>query len=217
MTEAPRRRLRRPPTGAVVACGLLLAACATAGTAATPSADVSPAAATTTLSAAVDGASILANALAAYQPGYAFSSRVVVNGAEALTVSGRTMAGSSEMLLRSGDGGVEYVIVGEGQWARTPGGTWDLVSDGGSAPPLDPLASPDAVRVVSEGAGVLLEATYPAAEFGLSGADLVVTLTIEEGLLVSARYAAEEDGARAEVETSFEPATDTTPITAPAA
>ena len=219
-TEPLPSHRRRPRFGAVIACGLLVASCSspaplvdssTITTVASPKTNPTPV-------ASGDGASILDTALARYRAGYEFSSQVVVNGISAVTVAGRNVSGSSLMIIQSGDGEVEYLVIGPQQWARTPDGIWDAVSDSTTPPPLEPLSSPRSVQVTSEsGTIVTLEAAYAAEVFQVSGPDLRVTLTIDAGWLTSARYSMDQGGATAAVETTFGVLSDTTPITAPSA
>lgn len=215
-TDAPSHVRRRPRFGAVVAFGLVLTACSGNGAAVAPS-STTAFSSNSTAGAVQDGHSLLVAALDRYQPGYEFTSRVTIDDTTAVLVEGRSVAGAADMAIDAGDGRVEYLVVGNAQWARTPDGEWDLLSEGdGATAPLESLAAPASVRVDSaSGAKVILVATYPAAAFQLDGLDLVVTLILQDGGLVSAGYVSERDGAWAAVHTDFRTLTHTTAITAP--
>jgi len=206
---------QRPLLGAVVAFALVLAGCSSGNDTVAEATTTAQLPSQTTTAPQADA--VLQAALARYDAGYEFSSRVLVNGAVAVDVDGRHVSGSSHMTIRSGDGEVEYLIIGGSQWARTSGGEWDVVSEGdASQPPLLPLKSPSAVEIViDDSSEVTIQATYPASAFELAGNDLQVTLTIEDGRLSKAGYASAQDGADATVETTFRPLSDFTPITAP--
>lgn len=192
----------------------MLVACSGTATAPTTVAPTSSTASPSSLSAEA----VLAEALDAYAAGYEFSSEAIVGEQTAAVVDGRHIGGSAQMAITSGDGEVEYLVVGDTRWARSgPDELWTVVSqDQAPRSPLDALAAPTDVDVVSEsGSGATLEAVYPAQVFGLSGPDLTVTLVIDSGRLVSASYATMHDGAEGAVTTTFRPLSDTTPITAP--
>lgn len=214
-TDRLSRPGQRPLLGAVVAFALLLGACSNGGGAVVD--PTTTAQLPTQTSATPEARSILQSSLARYDAGYEFSSQVVVNGSVAIDVDGRHVSGSSQMNITSGDGEVEYLIVGGSQWATTPGGEWEVVSEGeATSPPLQPLKSPTALEVATmSGSEVKLTARYPASVFDLTGDDLQVTLSTEDGLLVSARYETTQGDAAATVETTFGPLTDFTPITTP--
>jgi hypothetical protein len=162
---------------------------------------------------------MLRAALDRYESGYSFVSEAHVGGERAIRVAGRQVEGSSQLLLTSGDGTIEYLVVGGNQWARTPEEAWDVVSEGdGVSAPLAALASPLGVTVTEATATrTEVTATYRANAFGLDGDDLVVVVKLENGLLASAAYETTDGGVVATVITTFMPLTDTTPITAPAA
>jgi hypothetical protein len=166
----------------------------------------------------VDGPALLADALAAYEAGYEFNSRAIVNGAPAVVVDGRMVAGVSEMMVSSGDATVEYLTAGPQQWTRLEGGEWDLIADDAAAgSPLAIFTAPTALVPESvTGDTVVLRATYPAGPFGLAGDTVDVRLTVTGGFLTETAYVAAQP-VRAEVTTSFRPLTDTTPITPPPA
>ncbi len=217
-TSAPPRLRPRPRFGAVVAFGLMLAACSAAEPAAAPSTTLT-ARPSVTRPAASETRPLLAEALERYEAGYEFASRVIVNGEDAVSVNGRTIDGAFEMTIRSGEGEIEYLAVGSDRWARSPDGAWDaVVEDGTTSLPLGSFRAPTSVAVRSEnGQVVVLEATYPAEAFMQSGSDLVVTLTIDGGRLASARYSSHREGLLATVQTDFRDLSDTTAITAPIA
>jgi hypothetical protein len=163
------------------------------------------------------GASLLRAALDRYESGYSFVSEAHVGDERAIRVEGRYMEGSSQQLITSGDGTIEYLIVGGDQWARSPDQAWEVITTGGASPaPLERLAAPKSV-IVTEATATRteLDATYPADRFGLIGDDLVVHIVIRDLLLSSAGYSTGVGDVPATVETRFRPLADTAPITAP--
>ena len=201
-----------------------LAACSGTGGPAVTETTIGTSAATTstvvaTTSSIADPAVLLADALQRYGDGYTFTSTAGIGGAIAITASGRQQGTSSEILLVSGAGEIEYLLTPDGQWARTPGGAWEeLEAQQPPAVPLAQLAAPTRLELTRNAAGTVeLSATYDGAVFGLAPTDLVVQLTIRDGYLTEARYTSEEDGVLAEVITRFAPAGDTTLITVPPA
>lgn len=214
MTESSRHRWHlRPRFGVVVALALLLNACSGDEVTAT-----APAAADTTSTSPASASLILAGALKAYDAGYEFRSEAMVGSAQAAVVEGTHIAGSAQMAISSGDGVVEYLVVGDTRWARSdPDELWNVVSeDGADHSPLDSLADPRAIELVSKvGTVVTLEAVYPAAAFGVSGPDLTVIVIIESGRLTSASYTTSQDGIEGRVESTFGALSETTQITAP--
>ncbi|MGI9647813.1 MAG: hypothetical protein ACR2OI_04775 [Acidimicrobiia bacterium] len=214
-TDPLSRPGQRPLLGAVVAFALLLGACSSGDDAVV---DPTPTAQLPTQTSSVPEArTTLQSALARYDAGYEFTSQAVVNGSVALEIDGRHVSGSSHMTITSGDGEVGYLIVGGSQWATTPGGEWEVVSEGeAGSPPLQALKSPAAVEMAAtSGSEVKLTARYPGSAFQLIGPELEVTLTIEDGLLAKAEYMTEQDGVVGHVETTFRPLSDFTPITVP--
>lgn len=238
MTKSQQRRpVRRPRFGAAVLVLALVAAACTSGDAETTSssalvvpdgsasapsttqAATSSAPAQTTAPIEVDPQVALADALAALQAGYQFSSETKVNGETAVTVEGRWLAGNSEMTIASGDGAIDYLFVGDQQFVLTPNGDWvELEATGPSADPLAALAGPLAMQVVDASPDrVVLAATYPGSLFELDVLEVDVALLVTGGKLTEASYVVEADGNIAESRTVFEQLTDQSPITAPAA
>lgn len=174
---------------------------------------------TSTTVADVDPTTLLAGALERYEGGYIFTSTATIAGAIAITATGRQQGSSSEILLASGDGEIEYLLTADGQWVRTPGGDWQqLDAEQPPTAPLAQLAAPNGLELVQNAAGEIeLSAVYDGAVFGLPPGDLVVLLTFRDGLLTEARYTNEQEGVTAEVITLFAPPADTTPITVPPA
>ncbi|MFQ5555074.1 MAG: hypothetical protein ACE5GC_06865, partial [Acidimicrobiia bacterium] len=132
-------------------------------------------------------------------------------------IEGRWLEGSSELSIASGDGVVDYLITGTGQWTRLPDGEWQELD--GEPPlnnPLTALSAPTSLRSTDDAAGsVGLVAIYPAEVLGLSGAPVEVLLTIRDAVLTQARYRAIVEGVSVETVTVFAPLENTSPITAP--
>ncbi|MEA2001118.1 MAG: hypothetical protein U9N84_04420 [Actinomycetota bacterium] len=176
-----------------------------------------PAAPTTTSTIPPEPSVVLAAALDQYASRYQFSGTATVNGAVATAVTGRWVDAASQMVIRSGDGEVEYVITTEGQWARLPDGIWEELD--GTPPagnPLAALATPDSLELVeTAGTNVTLRAVYPAATLGLEGDPVEVQLVFDDGSLIEASYRIEVEGNIAESVTTFATPADTSPIVNP--
>jgi len=174
----------------------------------------SPASTTTTLP---DPAALLATALDQYAGGYEFDATVTVNGEEASAVAGRWVDGASELTVTSGDGKVDYLIAGGGQWARLPDGEWEALEGAPTATsPLLALAEPSSFdRTEPAGDAIVVYAIYPAAALGLQGEPIEVRLIFTEGILVEAGYETLIEENTAVTVTAFRPVGDTTPISAP--
>ena len=116
---------------------------------------------------------------------------MTLGGVETTHLGGSVYDGTGQYLVTSGGSTVEYIIGPAGQWARQGDAPWAVLA--GPAPvvdPLTPLTHPSAVTVVSsDGDDAVLEATFAAAVLGFSGnEDVVVTLTIVDGVLAEIRY-----------------------------
>ncbi len=206
---------------------LLLAACSTGSPAATTVATSmqpttsSPAATTdetttTTTQVAIDPVALLDTALATYADGYRFSSVAIVDGSAAGSTEGLVIGDESEVVIRSGDAAVSYLITPEGRWVRTDTGPWELLTE--EVPATDPLADfadPANLRVIrADGDVVVVVGSYPAARFGGTGDSVDLTMTFRNGLLVEASY--ERTGeVTAQVTTTFAPLEPTDVISDP--
>ena len=229
MTTSAPRNARWRPLGAAIALALTVAACSSSTeTPASPSPTAAPggsevATTVTTapqadVTASIDPAKALSEALAAYDAGYEFSGTATVNDQEASVVSGRWIEGASQLTIRSGSGEVEYLITSDGQWARLPDGEWGALD--GPPPTDNPLAllsKPESLEVVDSDANtVRIRGVFTAAALGLSGEPIDVLFTITNGTLTEASYTVDADGAIGTSVTTFSNPTDTTPITVPA-
>lgn len=146
-----------------------------------------------------------------------FESVVTLDGTTIATVTGRTLAGSSQVAVTREGRTVEYVQVPPSAWARDAAGKWVLVT-AADAPtnPIEVLAAPASVGFADGAAtGVVnLVATYPAAALGLGGDSVAVAISID-GTSVTFRYETAIDGHPASTETTLRPATVTDPIVPP--
>ncbi len=201
----------------LVVCSL--AACAGAGqpsasaaVASSPSPSVSIAALPSV--APIPAAEQLAAALAPLLEASAFESSVTVDGQVAVTSSGRSVGGATELTVTTSGTVVDYVQIPPRAWARESGGLWVLVAEA-EAPgsPLTVLAAPTTLLVDPTGAATLV-ATYPAVALGLEGDAVTVTITL--GAAVTFRYQGEAGGHATVSETIIHPAANREPITAPA-
>lgn len=152
-----------------------------------------------------------------YANGYEFTATTTLNGQVATVQSGRWLNGASQINVVSGDGEVEYLIIGDGQWARLPGGEWEeLEGVPASVHPLAALAAPETMDVVqSTSASTVVSARYPAAVLQLTGDPVDATMTFSDGVLVEVAFTADVDGNTLESVTVLSPLADTTPVTAP--
>jgi hypothetical protein len=218
-------RLRPRLLGAAIALLVLVTACssddspeaapttATAGPTTTAAGTESPAA---TVAPPVP-AELLATALATYADGYEFSTTTSVNDQNASTQTGRWLEGASQLTVESGDGVVEFIITDAGQWTRLPGEEWEELEGAAStAYPLEGMNNPESITLVSTAEDrTTVLATYTAADVGLSGDPVDVTLVFADGNLVGFSFTADLDGTIVSSDTSLAPLTDTSPITAP--
>jgi len=229
-TDRPRRR-RLPTWGAAVVASVLAASCTSAGASPATTSDVSTTVAVTTTTASttttvaptttvpVDGAAVLADAIAAYEAGYRFSSTATIGDKEVGAAAGIVVGTDAQLQVTSGDATVDYVITPAERWAKVADGDWKLLTDQAPPPsnPIEALADPvDLVVVQVAGDTVLLDATYPADRFGGGDGTLIVRLTIANGLLTDAGYALAGDQTT-EVHTSFSPLQDGDAVTVPSA
>lgn len=238
--RSPGRRSARAAwsAGAVGLATLALAACAESSASSTSLAPMTPSAAaavsstsvetTTTIAAttstaapaaAVDAGQTLLSGLDALSSTYHFLSTVTVDGAAVLVAEGDRVADGSRLTLTSSSGVVSYVITPKGSWAMPEGGTWrQLDADPADVDTIVALRSPAAVRVESNAGGTVgLTATVPRSALGIAGdgtADLAVV--VGGGVLRSISYSTTVDGKPANVTSTFAPAQDPSPVTAPA-
>jgi len=240
-TTEPTRTARRRPriSGAVAFVLVLIAGACTSGqqdqqsdtpatittsggsTSGDPSSQTAATASpgTTATTAPADPAATLADALALFGTGYSFTSEALVNGERALGVEGIWLSGDSQLTITSGDGTVDYLLIGDQQWARAADGDWaELDAPGPAGNPLAALANPTALEIIDASPqSVRMQATYPGSDFSLGTPEVNVVLVFTGGLLSEASYVVETDGATAETRTIFEELADPTPITAPGA
>lgn len=174
----------------------------------TPSTTTTESVATTTTTSAgaqLDVGALLSKALSSYDGGYAFDAVAEVEGAEAATVTGVVIGNKAEMEITSGDATVKYTITPDQSWIQTEGGDWR--EDEAAAAierPLDDLASPTSIKVVSvDDDGVRALAAYDGAAFDTEGA-IDMNLRFVDGLLVEASYTTD----KATVTTIFAPLGD---------
>jgi len=206
--------MRRATKIAVAVAAVLLLATACSGENENEGGGSSATPTTTTISAAaaadVSAATIVTNNLAAMRTAYDFDTRVEANGSPVTQVTGRNVNGDSQFLTTT-DGGIDINIVSVGGtiWASQDGGaTWaqqtqqDISSD-----PIGPLLEPGAITVN----GDQITATYPGANLGLADASIDVALRAD-GVAVELVYVTDT----VTVRTRISPATDTTPVAAPA-
>ena len=139
---------------------------------------------------------------------------MTADGAVATELSGRTVGDATTLTVTTDGRAVEYIRIPPTAWAREPGGTW-VVIDAAQAPssPLAALAKPTTLTPVGSD-GATMEATYPAAAFGLQGDPVTVSIQIA-GATVTFTYRQNTKGHAVVSTTMIRPATDPAPITAP--
>jgi hypothetical protein len=198
-------------TALLLAMAVVLGACSPASPVA-PSASPSPTA-MPTISA--DARAMLDAALAPLSTSAEFESTVTVDGKEVTALVGRTVGDNTSLSVATSGRTVDYVRVPPKAWAREPNASWLLV-DASQAPdsPMAALAAPLTLEV-GPGTPTTLTATYPAAALGLTGGPATVTITLlESGVMF--QYQQTTGGRTVASETTLRPATDTSPIVAPA-
>ncbi len=166
-------------------------------------------------SASAAATAVLDAALAPLKGSSAFSTTITVDGATAVTMTGRTAGPASTATVTTGAKTVDYVTIPPKAWARDAGGTWVLVASN-TAPtaPIDALSTPTSVTGTGSGPGTVLQATYAAAAFGLTGDPIVATVTLGAND-VTFSYSLTASGHTTQATTVLTPvAAD--PITAPA-
>jgi hypothetical protein len=172
-----------------------------------------------TAAAAVDGATLLQQAVAASAAGYHFNETATVDGAVAVTIDGDRLPSGARLAVSNSAGLVYYVITPDGTWLMPQNGEWEV--DDSPAPDIDPIGAlntPTSVTVASsDGTTVQLAVTVPMASLGIAGdGDAALQVSIVSGLLSSITYkTTTSDGKPADTTTLFTPAVDTSPVVAP--
>ena len=223
MTSLASGRAREgwPRLGGAILLLLAVAACSPTPSTATgpssPGSAVAPSAASGTASAAsaADASAALDAALAPLKGSSAFSTTITVDGASAVTMTGRSAGPASTATVTTGAKTVDYVTIPPKAWARSAGGTWVLVSaDTAPTGPVAALSAPTSVTGDGSGPGTVLHATYPASAFGLTGDPVKVTVTLGAGN-ATFTYSVTSSGHTTEATTVLQPAA-AAPIAAPA-
>ena len=196
---------------APLAVALLVAACSTS-----PSPSGGSGSATSPGASSAAAQAILDAALASLGDASEFTSNVTLDGAVVTSATGRTVGQATKLTVTAGGRTVEYARVPPKAWAREPGGTWVIV-DASQAPdsPLAALAAPLTIVAGPGDPATSLTATYPATALGLTGDPATVTVTIA-GSVVTFEYRKTTSGRTVVSTTILQPATDTSPILAPA-
>ena len=214
---------RSPGVGtATIVLALLLSGCGDDGSTPTSGGNVTttmitPTSVATTSTSGAEYPEVAA-AITAVGTRYRFTALVTVGGAENTRVEGVVYDGIGQYLVTTAGQTVEYIMGPAGQWARQGSGPWTVLA--GPAPVVDPLGSlahPVAVTVVStQGATMLIDATYPGSALGFAGAgDVVVQMVIVDGAIAETRYAVPLSDQEAAVVTTIESDAAMTPVTIP--
>jgi hypothetical protein len=169
--------------------------------------------------AAVDGAALLQQAVAATGAGYHFNQTATVDGAVALTVDGDRLPSGARLAVSNADGLVYYVITPDGTWLMPDNGEWE--ADDSPPPAVDPIAAlgaPTSVTVAgNDGTTVQLVVAVPFAALGISGdGDAALQVSVVSGALTSIVYSTTTaDGKAASTTTAIAPVVDASPVVAP--
>lgn len=157
----------------------------------------------------------LTDALGALRTGYTFDTTLRVGDKDAAQVTGRWYGGASEVVITSGGATVTYRIVPPSAWTQDDAGTWtEAEAPATSGDPLAILLAP--TSVAGAGSAGQLVATYPAAAFGLPGAEPIsVTFSIAADGTITARYEASTEAGAGVSETTLRPSPTQDPILVP--
>ncbi|RMH73009.1 MAG: hypothetical protein D6683_13595 [Actinomyces sp.] len=208
----------RGTAGALALAVLLGSACSSGGEDLVPDPDRPPASspddsADTSASSDTSGEALVAAttaALSQLRDAYTFVTRVEVTGTPVTTVSGRNIGGNADIVISTDDPSatpVHLIAIGDQVFVENADGTWTLATTASVAQdPIGPLLEPQAMH--ADGQRVV--ANYPGPRLGLDDPSVEVDLRLD-GASVELVY--ETEGVA--VRTRLDPATDTTPVTAP--
>ena len=194
----------------------------TAATVAAPS-SAAPTDATTTIvgatTAAVDGPTLLQQAVAATGSGYHFNQTATIDGAVAVTIDGDRLPDGARLTVSSAGTLVNYVFTPDGVWLMPENGDWEV--DDSPPPAVDPISAlntPTSVAVASnDGTTVQLTVTVPIASLGIPGdGDAALQVAIVSGALTTIAYSTTtSDGKVAATTVAIGPVVDPSPVVAP--
>lgn len=194
----------------------------TATVAASSSAGPTAASTTTVVAAttaAVDGPTLLQQAIAATGSGYHFNQTATLNGAVAAVIDGDRLPDGARLSVSSSGTLVNYIFTPAGVWLMPENGEWEV--DDSPPPAVDPisaLSSPKSVAVASnDGTTVQLTVTVPIGTLGIPGdGDAALQVTIVSGALTSIAYSTTtSDGQVAATTVAIGPPADTSPVVPP--
>jgi len=149
---------------------------------------------------------------------YHFVSTVTLDGAVALTADGDRVGDGSRLTLSSRDGTVSYVITPDGSWVMPEGGEWQPVeTDPANTDPIGALRTPTAVQPgATDGSTSHLAVTVAPSALGVAGdAPVPLDVTVTAAVLSGVTYTTTVGGKPATVTSTFGPAQDPSPVTAP--
>jgi hypothetical protein len=185
----------------------------------TPAPTTAPPTPAPTPTAAPDPAAMLAAARSTLGGTYRFSGTITVNGAIAATAEGDRVGDGSRFDVTANGSTVSYVVLPDGTWVHEPDGAWERLQDPPAAvDPIDALSAPLGVALVSgDTQAAQLDVTVDAAALGVgSDTPVVVHATVQSGTLSSVAFESVQNGATAQIVTTFGPAADATPVAPPA-
>jgi len=188
-----------------------------APTTATAVTTAAPSAAVTTV-VAVDPNTLLGHTVETLRPGYQFDSTFANGPAVVSTFAGRVVGTSSQLTVTNGGATVEYLQIPPTVWYRESGGEWsELATNAAPRQPLDGLAQPSAVSLVSQSAeATTLHATYTPENLGITGGGAIeVDLTVNADGSMTVAYPVVASGKTLQVTEKLAPAADTSEIAPP--
>jgi len=169
--------------------------------------------------AAVDGTTLLQQAVAATGNGYHFNQTNTVDGVVALTIDGDRLPSGARLAVSNASGLVFYVITPDGMWLMPENGEWE--QDDSDPPTIDPIAalgSPTSVAVTSnDGNTVQLAVSVPAASLGVADSgDAPLQVSVVGGGLTGINYSTTTaDGKAATANVIIGPPVDASPVVPP--
>ena len=167
----------------------------------------------------IDPAATLQQGLVGLGANYHFTTVATVDGTAILTADGDRIADGQRFAVTSNGATIQYVITPDGTWVQQAGQEWQQVDDPpATADPITALGAPTSVALAdAQGTTVTLTVTVPATAIGVAAdGDVPLTATVADGALTGVSYTTAVGAKPATVQATFGPASDASPVTAPA-
>jgi len=195
----------------------------TTATVASSAAAPSAAASTTTIAGAttvaLDGPTVLQQAVSATGGGYHFNQTASLDGAVALTIDGDRLPDGARLSISSNGSVVNYIYTSSGVYLMPENGEWELDdSPPAAVDPIAALTSPTSVTVASnDGTTVQLTVTVPNAALGIpADGDAALQVAVVGGALTTIAYSTNTpDGKVAATTVTIGPVADPSPVVPP--